>query len=158
MTTKVISVRVGAPLYEAAKILAEHGFDGIPVVDDENHLAGILTEYDMINKGSAVYLPTFQIIFKNLKVLGAKGDQFVHDIEVIKKITVGNIMNTDPLTLSENSTYEEAVILFRDHHRVNPVPVIDKERKVIGVVSRFDVLKSLYAFDSAVSGSSRPSF
>ena len=42
-------------------------------------------------------------------------------------------------------TLEEVVAAFRDHHRVNPIPVIDENRKVVGVVSRFDVLKPLQA-------------
>ena len=36
---------------------------------------------------------------------------------------------------------EEAIKLFLDHHRVNPVPVVDDQKRVVGIVSRYDVLK-----------------
>ena len=144
MTKDVISVHPETPLIEAAKIIAAHNFDGVPVVDEGSKLVGILTEYDLISKNSAVHLPTFQFIFQNLKVFGQDRSRFQKEVEEVANLRVKDVMNTDPLTLSEDATYEEAVAAFRDHHRVNPIPVIDKDRKVIGVVSRFDVLKPLH--------------
>ena len=144
MTFEVVSVRPEIPLQEAADILARRGFDGVPVVDEENKLVGILTEYDLISKGSAVHLPTFQKIIQNLGVYAKDKDRFNKDFETLSSLKVKDVMNSDPLTLSEDTTYEEAVTAFRDHHRVNPIPIIDKNREVVGVVSRFDVLKPLH--------------
>lgn len=143
MTKDVISVSPETPLLDAAKILAEHNFDGVPVVDKENKLIGILTEYDLISKGTSIHLPTFQVILQNLSVFRKDKSQFQKELGEIAGLTVKDVMNADPLTFLENTTYEEAVTAFREHHRVNPVPVIDKDRKVIGVVSRYDVLKPL---------------
>ena len=56
-------------------------------------------------------------------------------------LTVGEIMTKNPYTLSQDATLEEALALFRDHRTVNPLPVIDKDHHVIGVVSRGDLLK-----------------
>src|SRR3989344_4160975 len=121
MAKKVISVEPDMPLIKAAQIIMEHSFDGVPVVDEENKLVGILTEYDLIEKSSSIHLPTFQKILEKLK----------------------DVMNEDPLTLAPETSFDEMVKTFREHHRVNPIPVIDKDKKVIGVVSRFDVLKPL---------------
>ena len=143
MEKNVISVHSETPLAEAAKLLTDHQFDGVPVVDKENTLCGILTEYDLISKGSAIHLPTFQMILQNLPVFRKDRSQFKNEVAQVASLTVKDVMNDDPLTLSPDATYEEVVTAFRDHHRVNPIPVIDKDRKVIGVVSRFDVLKPL---------------
>ena len=151
MTREVISVKPETPLQEAAEILAKHGFDGMPVVDEENKLVGILTEYDLISKGSATHLPTFQKIIKNLGVYSKDKSQFTKDFEEISSLKVKDVMNNDPLTLLEDATYEEAVQAFRDHHRVNPIPVIDQDRKVIGVISRFDVLKPLHLVEKQLN-------
>lgn len=145
MAKEVISVYPEMPLAEATKILAAHHFDGVPVVDHENTLVGILTEYDLISKGSAIHLPTFQLILKNLQIFKKDRQLFEGEARELLSLTVKDVMNNDPLTLSEDATFEETVIAFRDHHRVNPIPVIDKNRKVIGVVSRFDILKPLQA-------------
>lgn len=151
MEKSVVSVRPDTPLSEAAKTLADHKFDGVPVVDDANTLVGILTEYDLVSKGSAIHLPTFQKILENLSVFGKDKKEFRSNVEDVANMKVRDVMNADPLTLHHDATYEEAVVAFRDHHRVNPIPVIDKDKKVIGVVSRFDVLKPLRAIEDSPS-------
>lgn len=148
MVREVISVYPETPLTEATKILTMHHFDGLPVVDHENTLVGILTEYDLISKGSAIHLPTFQLILKNLQIFKKDRELFASQAQELLSLTVKDVMNNDPLTLSQDSSFEEAVITFRDHHRVNPIPIIDKNRKVIGVISRFDILRPLQAFPS----------
>lgn len=143
MAADVVSVRPDTPLADAAKILAEHSFDGVPVTDTDGRLVGILTEYDLISKGSAIHLPTFQLIMENLPVLKKDHSQFQKEIQAVTALVVRDVMNSDPLTLPEDATFEQTVQTFRDHHRVNPIPIISAERKVIGVVSRFDILKPL---------------
>src|SRR3989338_318248 len=114
MEKNVVSVRPDTPLSEAAAVLAKHGFDGVPVMDEQNTLCGILTEYDLISKGSAIHLPTFQKILENMPVFSKDKKKFQSDVA-----EAGNM-------------------------KVRAV-VIEKVRKVIGVVSRFDVLKPLRA-------------
>lgn len=144
MSKDVISVGPDTSLGEAARILAEHHFDGVPVVNEENRLIGILTEYDLVSKGSAVHLPTFQLILQNLRVFSKDRTQFEKEAKKITALTVKDVMNTEPLTLSEEATFEEVVHTFRDHHRVNPIPIVSQDKKVVGVVSRFDILKPLH--------------
>lgn len=148
MTREVVSVKPDTPLVEAAHIIAEHNFDGVPVLDAKGKLVGILTEYDLISKSSAVHLPTFQVILQNLQVLHSDKSKFQKEVEEVMSLTVKDVMNTDPLTLRDNATYEETVTAFAEHHRVNPIPVVDANNKVVGVVSRFDVLKPLRAMNS----------
>ena len=144
MTKKVVSVGPEILLVEAAKILTVNNFDGMPVVDEENKLVGILTEYDLISKSTATHLPTLQKVIQNLGIYHKDKTRFKKDFAELSSLQVKDVMNKDPLTLSENATYEEAVQAFRDHHRVNPIPVINEDKKVIGVISRFDILKPLH--------------
>src|SRR3990167_4801357 len=137
MAKNVISVGPETALIKAAQIIMEHGFDGVPVVDKENKLVGILTEYALIEKSSSIHLPTFQKVFKQ------DSSEFQKEVKEVTALKVQDVMNDDPLTLTPETSFEEMVKTFREHHRVNPIPVIDKDRKVIGVVSRFDVLKPL---------------
>src|SRR3989344_696622 len=116
MTKEVVSVDPEVPLFEAAKILSDHNFNGAPVVDKENKLIGILTQYDLISQGSFIHLPTLQKILKDINVFGQDKSHFKKE-------------------------FEDVVTAFREHHRVNPIPVINSEGKVVGIVSRYDVLK-----------------
>ncbi|OHA43198.1 MAG: hypothetical protein A3G03_02165, partial [Candidatus Taylorbacteria bacterium RIFCSPLOWO2_12_FULL_44_15c] len=120
---------------------------GVPVVDEENKLVGILTEYDLIEKSSSIHLPTFQKILENLKVLKQDSSEFQKEVREVSALKVRDVMNNDPLTLEPEASFDEMVKAFREHHRVNPIPVIDKNKKVVGVVSRFDVLKPLQALN-----------
>ena len=141
MTREVVSVHPETSVFEAHDLIAKHNVDGVPVVDAENKLAGILTEYDLIVKGSSLHLPTFQKILAELPVYRKDRRQFQNEVKELQDLKVKDVMNSDPLTLRDDAPFEKVVAEFRDHHRVNPIPVIDKNKKVVGVVSRYDVLK-----------------
>ena len=147
MTKEVVSVTPEMPLFEAAKILSEHNLDGAPVVNETNKLLGIITEYDLISQSSSIHLPTLQKILQDIKVFGKDKSQFKKEFQDVIALKVQDVMNDDPLTLAPDDSFEEMVKAFREHHRVNPIPVIDKNKKVVGVVSRFDVLKPLQALN-----------
>lgn len=147
MTKEVMSVTPETTLLDVAKILAEHNFDGVPVIDKENHLVGLVTEYDLINKTSAVHLPTLQIVLRNLPEFRKEEAHFQEEILNLK---VSDIMNKEPLTLTPDTSYDEVIRLFKDHHRVNPIPVVDKNKKVLGVISRFDVLRPFHVLQGVL--------
>lgn len=147
MTKEVVSVRPETPLLDVAKILAEHNFDGVPVVDNDNKLVGLVTEYDLINKTSAVHLPTLQVVLRNLPEFRKEEAHFQEEILNLK---VSDIMNKEPLTLNPDVSYDDVIKLFKEHHRVNPIPVIDKDNKVIGVISRFDVLRPFHVLQGVL--------
>ena len=52
-------------------------------------------------------------------------------------------MNREPLVLKDDSAFDEVIAAFITHHRVNPIPIVDGDNKVVGIVSRFDVLRPL---------------
>jgi len=147
MTKEVVFVHPDTSLLDVAKVLAEHNFDGVPVVDSDYKLVGIVTEYDLINKTSAVHLPTLQVILKNLPQFKKEEAHFQ---EEILRLGVGDIMNKEPLTLDPDISYDDVIKLFREHHRVNPIPVIDEDRKVLGVISRFDVLRPFHVLQGVL--------
>lgn len=146
MTRKVVSVRDDMQLLDAYRILAQHGFNGVPVVDSSKHLVGILTEYDVISKESLVHLPTLQVISEQLRIYKKDAGEWEKEIAKIRALRVRDVMNTDPLTLPVTASFAKAVSTFQLHHRVNPIPIITAKRQVVGVISRFDVLKPLSLF------------
>jgi len=143
MTKDTVTVSPATSLVEVAKLLTEKKFNGVPVVDENQILVGIVTEYNLISNQSGIHLPTLQAVLGNLPVFGKDKADFTEEIAAVTKLTARDVMNNDPLTLTSTATYEEVVKTFQDHHGVNPIPVIDSTRKVIGVVSRYDVLKPL---------------
>jgi CBS domain-containing protein len=138
-------------LANLADIFSIYNFDGVPVIDKEGILRGIITEYDLISKESLLHLPTLKRVMESLNI--SKEDKPHFEEEVLSKLNIKaeDIMNNDPLTLSPDTSYEEVIKTFQDHHRVNPIPVVDENKKVLGIISRFDVLKPLHVLASEVN-------
>jgi CBS domain-containing protein len=138
MTRKVISVLPETPLVDAARIISEHNFDGIPVMTNDGQLVGIITEYDLITKTSSINASFLEKILQDIH-----GNDIKAEDKKLSKMVAGDIMNTEPLTLKETATFDEVMRAFIMHHRVNPIPIVDDSGKVVGIISRFDVLRPL---------------
>lgn len=143
MTGQLVVVEPEDSLVYAAKLLSEHNYNGLPVVDKENNLIGIVTEYDLISQGNAVHLPTLINILGNIGFYKKDKSMIKDDLRNLLSLKVKDIMNADPLFVEENAWIQEVADLFAHHHRVNPIPVLDSNRKLVGIVSRFDLIRLL---------------
>ena len=122
MSKNIICVYPDTSLIDAGRIIARHRFNGVPVVDKEKRLVGIVTEYSIIRN---TLLPRHRSDIKT-------GNFLVQDV-----------MNSEPLTLHPEATFDEIMTAFRDHHSVNPIPVVDSTGHLVGVISRSDMLKDI---------------
>jgi CBS domain-containing protein len=134
MTTKVVTLGINDTLATAVKMFERHNYDGFPVVDQDGRLQGIVTEYDLLVQGAQKHLPTAF----NLKDANSDSkDQF----EKLKQIKVSEVMTVDPLVINADAKVEDLAKEFAQHHKVNPIPVIDADKKLLGVVSRYDIIR-----------------
>lgn len=140
MTTNVISVGPNTSVNEVADILHEKHFTGVPVVDGSNVLLGVIMERDFITSDSKLYLPTYIKILQDVEF--NKGDKkFVSDeANEIINAKAKDIMNTQLVTARPETNLQELAELFATK-RVNPIPVIDNAHKLVGVISRSDLIK-----------------
>lgn len=140
MTKKVTSVGPETKINEVADILHERHFTGVPVVDENNVLLGVIMERDFITANSKLYLPTYIQMLKEID-FNRSDKRFVSsEVKQIMDARAKDIMNTQVVTAQENTTIQELSELFATK-RVNPIPVIDKGHKLIGVISRSDLIK-----------------
>ena len=124
-------------------IFAKNNFAGLPVIGKDGVLAGIVTQYDLITKGSGLHIPTLVKTLEDVKMLQPERMILEETLAPIKKLLVKDVMNNDPLFVGGDEPIEKAVQSFAEHHKVNPLIVIDKDKKVIGVLSRHDLIKIL---------------
>src|SRR3989338_1410215 len=141
MTKKTVSVTPETPLLEAVKISEKKGFNGLPVVDGEGKVVGIITEYDMIIKGSSIHLPTFMKLFREMDLYKKDTGLIRDDLKKIFSLKVKDVMNADPLVLSADVSISEVDKAFNEHHRVNPIPIVNEKHQLAGIVSRSDMIK-----------------
>lgn len=140
MTKEVITVKKEATIQQIAKILTENRISGVPVVNDESKIVGIVTKKDLLYKDVEPRFPSY------VEVLG--GIVFVdgvkHYEEELKKLvanTAADIMTTSVITISEDVDIRKIAEIMIEKG-VNRLPVTQND-KLIGIVSRGDIVKSL---------------
>lgn len=141
MVTDVLAVHPDTSLIEAAQILTKYNFSGLPVVDKSERLVGLLTEYDLIEKGTAVHLPTLLAVLQSVPFYKDEADIMLPEAKKLLSLKVQDVMNDDPMTIPPEASVEDAVEIFSHHHAINPVPVVAKEGQLVGILARFDIVK-----------------
>jgi len=115
MTTPVVSAREDASARDVALELLSGVFSGMPVTDYDNRIIGIVSELDIIKA------------VKNGKDL--------------KNTLVSEIMTPEPVTAREDATAEEFIKVMEEFYIVR-LPIV-REGKLVGIVSRSDVLRAV---------------
>jgi CBS domain-containing protein len=140
MTTKVITVKPSTLVSEVADILHTHHITGLPVVNDEGIVLGTISERDFITAGSDLYLPTYIKLLANMDYVQGGKKQLPYVANQIVKATAVSIMNRHVPFVRPETTLEQVASIFA-YNRVNPVPVTDEKNKLLGVISRSDLIK-----------------
>lgn len=141
MTKNPFTVSPDDSVIRAAQIMSGHNFNGLPVLDRENKVVGIITEYDLISKGDSLHLPTLMSLFGNIDIYKNDSGPIKNNLKKLLTIKVLDVMNSDPLTVRDEAPIEILPQMFAEHHKVNPIPVIDRDQRLVGVVSRFDLVR-----------------
>jgi len=138
MQKEVKSLKPGDNAYEALALLFKMQISGLPVIDEQNKLVGMFTEKEII----AYILPSY-IEKVGRFIYEEEPKAAIKKIEELSKIKVSQVMRKEVVTLSaEAALYEAAHTMLKQKAR--RVPVLDKSGKVIGIVTRGDVLKALF--------------
>jgi CBS domain-containing protein len=134
MTRDVLSVSKFDDISRAVKILAEKNVSGLPVVDRENHVVGIISEADVVSMVGSRRDHTFRDMVRQL--LGH------HLPERKMGDLVGDIMTSPAVTVHPDTEISEAVRLM-DARRIRRLAVVDKDQRLAGVISRSDIIKTM---------------
>jgi len=147
MTKKIISVKSTDSLQSVVAKLAKHDISSVPVLDSSGRLVGLVTEGDTI-KAIDAYAPkihfdtdtSFSLVLAVLK--GKTFSTIKNDVVGSGKIKVGHFMKRTPHTIGpDEDIYDAARAMNR--YKVKMLPVVGKNRKVLGVIARADVIKAL---------------
>jgi CBS domain-containing protein len=140
MIKKVITIKSGQTLIEAAKILVKNNISGAPVVDKRGELAGMLSEKDLFY---ALY-PDVRDILRDVKLWLGK-DKVKHRIALKRKIIIDNLMTKKVIAVEENDEVLKAGSLML-RSKIHRLPVV-KNKKLVGIVSRRDIFRNLLKED-----------
>jgi len=141
MTQDVVTVRTGTPVTDVARIFREKAISGMPVVDDEGMLVGIITEVDLIARHARPHFPTY-IAFLDSIIYLEGTRRYRESMRRILATTAGELMTTPVRTVSPEMDVQD-LVAFMVEQRVNPVPVVDEQRQLVGIVSHTDLLQMI---------------
>ncbi len=141
MTKEVLSVGPEDSLELLAQLFEKYDYDGIPVIGKDRKLLGIVTAYDMIIQSSGMHLPTIINIMDQIAISKADRKDLDEHFNKLRRITAKQIMNPKPLVVTPETSLIDGAKLFAEHHRVNPLAVVDEHGYLVGVLSRYDVIK-----------------
>ena len=148
MTTDVVTLQPTDTIKTAAIKFAVDNISGAPVVDNRNHLLGIVSQndilrtllryQDLLDKDN----PEGLSILKHSLDSGEGGDRIVKAVDEISDLEISTIMTYSTLTTSADAPILD-VLRAMINMDVNRVPVIEKG-VLIGIISRGDITFALY--------------
>lgn len=134
MTRNVLSITKFEAIMKVADILTEKNISGLPVVDKDNKVIGIITQADILSMVGVGREHTFKDLLKYM--LGEKLPE--------RKIGdhVGDIMTSPALTIKPDTNIAEAVRIMDEKH-IRRLTVADEKGILIGIITRADILKAV---------------
>ena len=140
MTREVVVAHPDTSVNLIAQLMSGRDISGVPVVDKQDHVGGIVTELDMILRNTRLEPPAFFQILDGripLETPGHYRKRVQHMLGALAK----DVMTEEVVTIGPDEDVETLADL-RVKRRVNPVPVVDAGR-LIGIVSRADIIKMM---------------
>jgi CBS domain-containing protein len=138
MTKNVVSVSPEATVQEAARLLAENHISGMPVLDDEGHLLGILTEGDLLHRAEIGTKTRRRSWW--LEWLASNRELAAIYVKENARL-VRDVMTTRVISVGETTPVHEIAELM-EQHGIKRVPVT-YEGELLGIVSRANLIKVL---------------
>ncbi|MFD8141538.1 CBS domain-containing protein [Streptomyces sp. NPDC059708] len=129
MTDEVVSVSPGTAVKEVAKILAQHDISGVPVLDDEDRVVGVVSQTDVL-------------------ALTPPGPH-ARGTPQATSPTAGEIMSAPAVTVRAEATAADAARLMT-RRGVERLPVVDVEDRLVGIVTRRDLLRMFLRPDAEI--------
>jgi CBS domain-containing protein len=141
MTRGVVTVTGTAPFAELAHKMAEHGVSALPVLDQDERLVGIVSEADLLRKEE------YRDERARRHLLEGRGRR-VARAKAAGRIAA-DLMTSPVVTIDSDATIPEAARLLA-RHRVKRLPVVDDDDRLVGIVSRSDLLRLFVRDDEEI--------
>ena len=140
MTPNPVTVTPETSISEASRLLLEHRFNGLPVVDASGALKGVLTQSDLVKQQKRFQLPSFFSLLDGFIPLQSPS-RMEEEIAKMSAANVGQAMTSSPRIVTPETPLED-IASFMVDDKCHTLPVIEND-KLVGVVGKEDVLKTM---------------
>jgi len=150
MTSKnLVTVTKDTKITEVARLIYEHNFNGLPVIANDNKLVGLITEMDLISNDSlGIHIPSFAKLLIDLNILSQVKGKDKKSLKYIAFANAESVMKVAFPTVNPETPLTELIKIFNEK-MANPVPVVDEQNRLVGIVARSDIVKLIGKFTEA---------
>lgn len=146
MTTDVVRAEYGTPFKAVARLLAEHRIGGLPVVDEHDHVIGVVSETDLMTRQGET--PVFHRAARRAG-LPALTPGARRRAARARARTAGQLMTAPPVTAHAGDTVVQAARTMARRH-VERLPVLDAGGRLVGIVTRHDLMRIFLRPDAGI--------
>lgn len=140
MSKNVITVNKSTPISELSALFINHNVNGIPVLDDDGKVIGIVTQGDLIEQNKNLHIPTVITLFDAVLFLESE-KKFESDVKKLTGNKVEDIYSTDAITVSADTEISEIATIMAEKD-VHTLPVMD-DGKLTGVIGKLDLIRGM---------------
>lgn len=141
MTGKVITIKEDSSINELSDLLLKQKISGVPVVNKNNELVGVVTEADIVYQNTDLHFPTYLKLLDGIIYLESL-NKFKRSLEKHMGTKVKDIMTSPAITVGEDEEVSEiANLMVRKN--INRVPVVEENGNLVGIITRADIIKSM---------------
>jgi CBS-domain-containing membrane protein len=143
MSRAVITVAPDTSISEVARLLVEKGISGLPVVDDDGHVLGVVSEGDLVVKEAHPRPPlSRRPLARNTEAKAIR--------RKVDATTAGEAMTSPALTIEPYRAIRAAAEIMTEHH-VNRLPVVGAAGELLGIVTRADLVRAFVRSDEELT-------
>ncbi len=140
MTREVITVGPQASVEELARLFAQRRIGGVPVVDEEGRVRGVVTQSDLLKRSREPQLPLALNILDLHLFLETPG-RFRKRLEKLLGDAVEQVMSSPAVTVSPDTPVQELARLMEEKG-IHTLPVVE-EGRLVGIVGKLDLIRVL---------------
>ena len=140
MKTDIISVSPATEITHATKLLLENHINGLPVIDENEKLVGIICQSDVIAQQKKLPIPSFFSFLDGFISLSSMKN-LEKEVKKISAVTVSQAMTANPVTVGPDTLIEVVAALMVDSN-FHTIPVVEGG-KLVGIVGKEDVLRTI---------------
>ncbi len=137
MSQDVVTVSPATTVEELGRLFIERGISGVPVVDKEKNLFGVVTENDLIKRSGRFHIPTIIRLFDAFIPLGASSME--KEIQRMSASKVSEICNREVISVDPETSLQEVATIMSEKG-VHHLPVVSSG-KLVGIIGKADVIR-----------------
>ena len=141
MSKTVITVKKDTPISDLSELFINYKINGVPVVDDDEKVVGIVTQGDLIEQNKNLHIPTVITLFDAVLFLESE-KKFEKDVKKLTGNKVEDIYSADAITVGVDTDISEVATIMAEKD-AHTLPVLNDDGKLAGVIGKLDLIRGM---------------